>query len=143
MNNIATEIRRVLRRGWIALRMHSPRGASRLRKMEVALRLVRELPATIHRLEERLTLLESDHALLAAHVAGVGARGAALASAQSDDPAAAKKKSSAPADDQQLVKVRLSAIAFYEERISALERALEREGRSRHARDADLSGTAS
>ncbi|MGN6744197.1 MAG: hypothetical protein ACTHJL_13010 [Amnibacterium sp.] len=107
---------------WNVLRARRPRTAGALETGVLGLRGSARLVDEVRLLRTRLAALERDHALLAAHVA-------ALVEAA---PGGAQPEPSVEA-------VRLSAVAFYEQRIAALEERLPSRG---HARRAPGSGSA-
>jgi hypothetical protein len=101
---------------WAVLRVRRPRFTGRVESGMLGLRGTAHLVDEVRSLRARVAELERDHALLAAHVAVLG-------------EAAPGEVEPAPSVEA----VRLSAIAFYEHRISALEARLSTPIGRRHA----------
>lgn len=112
---------RWVRGHWSVLRVRRPRVAATVETGLLGLRGAAHLVDEIRALRTRIGELERDHTLLAAHVAAITA-------------AAPGPEASGP--QQSLEAVRLSAVAFYEQRITALEASIGDPSAQRHARAA-------
>lgn len=122
---MSVAVGRWVRGRWSVLRARSPRGTGAVESGLLGLRGAAHLVDEVRLLRTRVGELERDHRLLAAHVA-------ALTEAAPVSPEAP------PAPPMEAV--RLSAVAFYEQRISALEARIGRTSDRRHAR-AERGGT--
>lgn len=100
---------------WQVQRHRRPAAAARVEEAALALRGRDALVAEVRALRSRVAELERDHLLLAAHVAVLTER---LGSGEPAGPAADGEAARSRA--------RLAAVAFYEERIGALEERLDR-----------------
>lgn len=111
---------------WWTLRAKRPRVAAACETARIALLTPVRTAAHVRALQDRIQRLEHDVELLTAHVAALGAR-----------------PSTGTAHDREndLVAVRLGAIAFYEERIQALERSTRVRRAGADSRRADHSAT--
>ena len=106
---------------WQLLRSRRPRAAGQVEDLALGARGQDGLTREVRVLRARVTELQRDHLLLAAHVATLTERlGAPVHAAAADDAEPARQRA------------RLAAIAAYEQRIGALEEAVTgRRGRGR------------
>lgn len=114
MVRVARLARKLLRRGWRVAHRLVPGVAERIDDRRRARFRAAAAVAGVVRYEERIAALERDLELVSKQLAVVTMR--------LEHPAVADAASTA-GEEERLIKARLSAISFYEERISRLEAA--------------------
>jgi hypothetical protein len=113
MSRIGNAVKRVVRPLWRGFRRLAPGAAARINAKRAARRGGSSLLSDLNLLEERVRSLEREHELMAQHIAILTMR---VENGKESDTG------DALGDDSRILNSRLGAIAYYEERISKLEK---------------------